>query len=154
MSDSVAPVDPREVQSLQAYLNQYNQQAEVYSRQLGIMEEGIREGNAAIETLRALYESGDSTILMPIGGGVNVRAQVKYPDEVFVNIGSEIILQKTNEGGISYLQDRITEMDASGKNLTEVLQKIDAQVKDISKRLEQLYRQAQEQQGSGGADPR
>lgn len=154
MSDSVAPVDPREVQSLQAYLNQYNQQAEVYSRQLGIMEEGIREGNAAIETLRALFESGDSTILMPIGGGVNVRAQVKHPDEVFVNIGSEIILQKTNEGGISYLQDRITEMEASGKNLTEVLQKIDAQVKDISKRLEQLYRQAQEQQGSGGADPR
>ena len=147
----MAPVDPREVQSLQAYLNQYNQQAEIYSRQLGIMEEGIREGNAAIETLKALFEAGDSTILMPIGGGVNVRAQVQHPDEVFVNIGSEIILQKTNEGGIGYLKDRITEMEASSKNLTEVLQKIDAQVKDISKRLEQLYRQAQEQQGQGGA---
>ena len=42
-------------------------------------------------------------------------------------------------------------MEASAKNLTEVLQKIDAQVKDISKRLEQLYRQAQEQQAQGGA---
>ena len=151
----MAPVDPREVQSLQAYLNQYNQQAEVYSRQLGIMEEGIREGNAAIETLKALLDAGDSTILMPIGGGVNVRARVEHPDEVYVSIGSDIILQKTNEGGISYLQDRIKEMEASGKNLTEVLQKIDAQVKDISKRLEQLYRQAQEQQGPpGGAGPR
>ena len=151
----MAPVDPREVQSLQAYLNQYNQQAEVYSRQLGIMEEGIREGNAAIETLKSLKEAGDSTILMPIGGGVNVRARVEHPEETYVNIGSEIILQKSNEGAVSYLQDRITEMEASVKNLTEVLQKIDAQVKDITKRLEQLYRQAQEsQQGSGGAAPR
>jgi prefoldin subunit 5 len=41
-------------------------------------------------------------------------------------------------------------MEATAKNLTEVLQKIDAQVKDIQKRLEQLYRQAQaEQQGAG-----
>jgi len=145
-----APVDPREVQSLQTYLNQYTQQAEVYSRQLGMMEEGIREANASIETLNALAEAGEAPVFMPIGGGLNIRATIIQPDEVFVSIGSDIIVQKTNEGAISYLQDRIKEMEASAKNLTEVLQKIDAQVKDIQKRLEQLYRQAQaEQQGAG-----
>jgi len=145
-----APVDPREVQSLQTYLNQYTQQAEVYSRQLGMMEEGIREANASIETLKALAEAGEAPVFMPIGGGLNIRATIIQPDEVFVSIGSDIIVQKTNEGAISYLQDRIKEMEATAKNLTEVLQKIDAQVKDIQKRLEQLYRQAQaEQQGAG-----
>jgi len=145
-----APVDPREVQSLKTYLNQYTQQAEVYSRQLGMMEEGIREANASIETLKALAEAGEAPVFMPIGGGLNIRATIIQPDEVFVSIGSDIIVQKTNEGAISYLQDRIKEMEATAKNLTEVLQKIDAQVKDIQKRLEQLYRQAQaEQQGAG-----
>ena len=145
-----APVDPREVQSLQTYLNQYTQQAEVYSRQLGMMEGGIREANASIETLKALAEAGEAPVFMPIGGGLNIRATIIQPDEVFVSIGSDIIVQKTNEGAISYLQDRIKEMEATAKNLTEVLQKIDAQVKDIQKRLEQLYRQAQaEQQGAG-----
>ena len=145
-----APVDPREVQSLQTYLNQYTQQAEVYSRQLGMMEEGIREANASIETLKALAEAGEAPVFMPIGGGLNIRATIIQPDEVFVSIGSDIIVQKTNENAISYLQDRIKEMEASAKNLTEVLQKIDAQIKDIQKRLEQLYRQAQaEQQGAG-----
>jgi len=145
-----APVDPREVQSLQTYLNQYTQQAEVYSRQLGMMEEGIREANASIETLKALAEAGEAPVFMPIGGGLNIRATIIQPDEVFVSIGSDIIVQKTNEGAISYLQDRIKEMEATAKNLTEVLQKIDAQVKDIQKRLEQLYRQAQaEHQGAG-----
>jgi prefoldin alpha subunit len=87
---------------------------------------------------------------MPIGGGLNIRANIVQPDEVFVSIGSDIIVQKTNAGAISYMQDRIKEMEATAKNLTEVLQKIDAQVKDIQKRLEQLYRQAQaEQQGAG-----
>ncbi|NLV26968.1 MAG: prefoldin subunit alpha [Methanomicrobiales archaeon] len=146
----MAPVDPREVQSLQNYLNQYTQQAEVYSRQLGIMEEGIREANASIETLNALAEAGEAPVFMPIGGGLNIRATIVQPDEVFVSIGSDIIVQKNNKGAISYLEDRIKEMEASVKNLTEVLQKIDAQVKDIQKRLELLYRQAQaEQQGAG-----
>ncbi|OQB36186.1 MAG: Prefoldin subunit alpha [Euryarchaeota archaeon ADurb.Bin165] len=145
-----APVDPREVQSLQTYLNQYTQQAELYSRQLGMMEEGIREANASIETLNALAEAGEAPVFMPIGGGLNIRANIVQPDEVFVSIGSDIIVQKTNAGAISYMQDRIKEMEATAKNLTEVLQKIDAQVKDIQKRLEQLYRQAQaEQQGAG-----
>jgi prefoldin alpha subunit len=146
-----APVDPREVQSLQTYLNQYTQQAEVYSRQLGMMEEGIREANASIETLKALAEAGEAPVFMPIGGGLNIRATIIQPDEVFVSIGSDIIVQKTNEGAISYLQDRIKEMEATAKNLTEVLQKIDAQVKDIQKRLEQLYRQAQAEQQSAGS---
>ncbi|MCA1914782.1 prefoldin subunit alpha [Methanospirillum hungatei] len=146
-----APVDPREVQSLQTYLNQYTQQAEVYSRQLGMMEEGIREANASIETLKALAEAGEAPVFMPIGGGLNIRATIIQPDEVFVSIGSDIIVQKTNEGAISYLQDRIKEMEATAKNLTEILQKIDAQVKDIQKRLEQLYRQAQAEQQSAGS---
>lgn len=146
----MAPVDPREVQSLQTYLNQYTQQAEVYSRQLGLMEDGIREANASIETLNALADAGEAPVFMPIGGGLNIRATIIQPDEVFVSIGSDIIVQKTNNGAISYLQDRIKEMEASAKNLTEILQKIDAQVKDIQKRLELLYRQAQaEQQGAG-----
>ncbi|MDD1724999.1 MAG: prefoldin subunit alpha [Methanospirillum sp.] len=145
----MAPVDPREVQSLQTYLNQYTQQAEVYSRQLGIMEEGIREANASIETLNALVDAGEAPVLMPIGGGLNIRAKIVQTDEVFVSIGSDIILQKTNKDAVSYLQDRIKEMEATAKNLTEVLQKIDAQVKDIQKRLEQLYRQAQQEQGAG-----
>ena len=144
-----APVDPREVQSLQTYLNQYTQQAEVYSRQLGMMEEGIREANASIETLKALQRRG-STGIHADRWRTEYQATIIQPDEVFVSIGSDIIVQKTNEGAISYLQDRIKEMEATAKNLTEVLQKIDAQVKDIQKRLEQLYRQAQaEQQGAG-----
>ena len=144
----MSPVDPREVQSLQTYLNQYTQQAEVYSRQLGVIEDGIREAHASIETLNALAEAGEAPVFMPIGGGLNIRATITQPDEVFVSIGSDIIVQKTNEGAISYLHDRIKEMEATAKNLTEVLQKIDAQVKDIQKRLELLYRQAQsEQQG-------
>jgi prefoldin alpha subunit len=145
----MAPVDPREVQTLQSHLNQYTQQAEVYSRQLGLMEDGIREAHAAIETLNALADEKEASVMMPIGGGFNIRAKIIQSDEVFVSIGSDIILQKTNEGAISYLQDRIKEMEATVKNLNDVIQKIDAQIKDLQKRLEQLYRQAQQEQQQG-----
>jgi len=148
----LAPVDPREVQTLQAHLNQYTQQAEVYSRQLGLMEEGIREANGAIETLTALADEKEASVMMPIGGGLNVRAKIIQSDEVFVSIGSDIILQKTNDGAVSYLKDRIKEMEATVKNLNDVIVKIDAQIKDLQKRLEQLYRQAQQEQQQGAGN--
>lgn len=147
----MAAVDPREVQTLQTHLNQYTQQADVYARQLGLMEDGIREAHAAIETLSTLAEEKEASVLMPIGGGLNVRANIIQTDEVFVSIGSDIILQKTNEGAISYLQDRIKEMEATVKNLNEIIQKIDAQIKDLQKRLEQLYRQSQMEQQAVGS---
>jgi prefoldin alpha subunit len=150
----MAPVNPQEVQTLQNYLKQYNQQAEVFSRQLSLMEDGIREGSGAIETLQAVRDAGEATILMPIGGGLNIRAKIEDPEQVFVNIGADIILEKNNDGAISYLQDRIKEMEASAKNLNEAIAKVDAQIKDLSRRLEQLYRQAQAEQQAAGGIPR
>ena len=53
MVNNVDRVDPRELQSLQLYLNEYRQQAEIFSQQLAILEEGRMESAAAIEALKA-----------------------------------------------------------------------------------------------------
>ncbi|MFZ0005408.1 MAG: prefoldin subunit alpha [Methanoregula sp.] len=136
------PMDQREIETLQYYLKEYGQQAEVFAGQLELMENGRMEALAAIEALNALVASDDGTVLLQIGGGASLRAKVLNPEKVLLNIGSEVIVEKTNPDAVEYLKDRITEMEASQKKVAEALEKLRAQMNEIAKRLEQGYRQA------------
>jgi prefoldin alpha subunit len=150
----VDTVDPRELQTLQVYLNEYRQQAEIFSQQLGMLEEGRMEAHAAIEALQGLMEAGESTVLLQMGGGVSVRAKVSTPDEVLVNIGAEVIVQRSSQEAVDYLTDRITEMEASSKKVAETLGKVQSQMNEIARRLEMGYQMAQMSQQAPAAVPR
>jgi prefoldin alpha subunit len=135
-------MDPRELQALQYYLKEYGQQAEIFAGQLELMENGRIEALAAIEVLEAMVASDDGTVLLQIGGGASLRAKVLEPEKVLVNIGSDVIVEKTNKDAIGYLRDRIMEMEASQKKVAEALDKLRGQMNEITKRLEQGYQQA------------
>jgi prefoldin alpha subunit len=154
MVNNVDTVDPRELQTLQVYLNEYRQQAEIFSQQLGMLEEGRMEAHAAIEALQGLMEAGESTVLLQMGGGVSVRAKVSTPDEVLVNIGAEVIVQRSSQEAVDYLTDRITEMEASSKKVAETLGKVQSQMNEIARRLEMGYQMAQMSQQAPAAVPR
>jgi prefoldin alpha subunit len=143
MAAATQPMDQREFETLQYYLKEYGQQAEVFASQLELMENGRMEALAAIEALEALVASDDGTVLLQIGGGASLRAKVLEPDKVLLNIGSDVIVEKPNPDAIGYLKDRITEMEASQKRVAEALDKLKGQMNEISKRLEQGYKQAQ-----------
>jgi len=86
-------MDQREAETLQYYLKEYGQQAEVFANQLELMDNGRMEALAAIESLQALVEGGDGTVLLQVGGGASVRAKIVEPDKVLLNIGSDVIVR-------------------------------------------------------------
>ena len=106
------------------------------------------EALAAIESLQALVEGGDGTVLLQVGGGASVRAKIVEPDKVLLNIGSDVIVEKPNAAAVEYLKDRITELEASQKKVAEALDKLRNQMNEIAKRLEQGYAQAQAAAGA------
>ena len=138
-----AAADPREVEMLQAYLNDYGQQAEIFSRQLEILEEGRLEALAAIESLNELDGAMGGTVLLQIGGGASVRVTVKDAGRVLLNIGSGVVVERGRAEAVSYLGDRVTEMEASSKRISETIEKIQGQMNEIAKRLDQISRQQQ-----------
>jgi len=142
------PMDQREAETLQYYLKEYNQQAEVFANQLELMENGRMEALAAIESLQALVDGGDGTVLLQVGGGASLRAKIVEPDKVLLNIGSDVIVEKPNAAAVEYLKDRITELEASQKKVAEALDKLRNQMNEIAKRLEQGYAQAQAAAGA------
>jgi len=135
-------MDQRELEELQYYLKEYGQQAEIFAGQLDLMENGRMEALAAIETLGELGASDDGTVLLQVGGGASLRAKVLEPEKVLLNIGAEVIVEKSNADAIEYLKDRITEMEASQKKVAETLNRLRSQMNDIAKRIEQGYQQA------------
>ncbi|HNY88602.1 MAG TPA: prefoldin subunit alpha [Methanoregulaceae archaeon] len=143
MVNNVDRVDPRELQSLQLYLNDYRQQAEIFTRQLALLEEGRMEALAAIEALEGAAAAPDSIVLLQIGGGVSVRARILDPDRVLLNIGADVIVERPNAAAQDYLKDRITEMEASAKKVAETLERLRVQMNELARRIELGYQQAQ-----------
>ena len=135
-------MDQRELETLQYYLKEYGQQAEVFAGQLELMENGRMEAIAAIETLGELATSEDGTVLLQVGAGASLRVKVLEPEKVLLNIGAEVIMERSNADSIEYLKDRITEMEASEKKVAETLNRLQSQINDIGKRIEQGYQQA------------
>ncbi len=144
--NNVDGTESREVQALQAYLNEYGQQAEILSRQLEMMNRQRLESLAAIDALKALMEQQGSVVLVPIGGGTTVRAQIVDPDNVLVNVGADVVIRRNNQDAIEFLEDRIRELEALEKKISESLDQVRGQINEIARRIDQAYRKAQQAQ--------
>jgi prefoldin alpha subunit len=136
-----------DLQTLQFYLNEYNQQAEIFSRQLEVIEQKRIESLAAIETMKALSADRDSLALLPIGGGTMVRVKVSDPGKILVNIGSDVVVQRTDGEAITFLQEKITEMEAMEKKVVQTIEQLRVQMAEIARRIETGYVQHERRTG-------
>lgn len=130
-----------EAQSLQAYANEYAQQFDLMNQQLRFIETARGEALASIDALEAFNGAeGEVTTLLTLGGGVSVRAVVSDTKKVLVGLGAGITVEKSAEDAVSFLRDRITEMDASAKRLTESIGKLGEQMQAVEKRMQEISR--------------
>lgn len=136
-----------DLQTLQFYLNEYSQQAEVFSRQLEMIEQKRMESLAAIETMKALSADHDSPALLALGGGTMVRVKVTDPERILVNIGADVIVQRTNGEAITFLQEKITEMEAMEKRVAATIDQLRGQMAGIARQLESAYVQQERRAG-------
>ena len=142
MADTMQPMDQRELMTLQHYLKEYGQQAEIFVSQLDMLENGRMEALAAIESLEAMLVSKDAVVLLQIGGGASVRAKVLEPDKILLSIGAEVVVERSNKDAVEYLKERLIEMEASQKRVSETLNHLQSQMNEINKRLESGYQQS------------
>ncbi len=142
LADTMQPMDQRELMTLQNYLKEYGQQAEIFISQLEMLENGRMEAHAAIETLEGMMATEDGVVLLQIGAGASVRAKILEPDKVMLAIGAEVIVERKNKDAIEFLKERIMEMEASQKKVAETLDRLRSQMNEINKRLETGYQQS------------
>jgi prefoldin alpha subunit len=142
LADTTQPMDQRELMTLQHYLKEYGQQAEIFVSQLEMLENGRMEALGAIEALEGMMASEDGVVLLQIGAGASVRAKILEPEKVLLAIGAEVVVERTNKDAIEFLKERIMEMEASQKKVAETLDHLRSQMNEINKRLEAGYQQS------------
>jgi prefoldin alpha subunit len=142
LANTMQPMDQRELMTLQQYLQEYGQQAEIFVQQLQLLENGRMEALGAIESLEEMLTTEDGMVLLQIGGGTSVRAKVMDPEKVLIAIGAEVIVERSNKDAVEFLKERVMEMEASIKKVAETIDRLRGQMNEINKRIESGYQQA------------
>lgn len=149
MVNNVTDVDPRDIQMLEQYLTQFTQQVEAYSRQLEMLQGRRLETATAAETLKSLADEDEPVVLLQIGGGASLRVKILDTDSVLLNIGSDVVVERTNAECTNYLESRITELEALEKKVAESIEQVQKQAKEVASRMEAAYMQVQSQMNRG-----
>jgi prefoldin alpha subunit len=123
MSEEKAQQLMQQMQMLETYFTDLSQrESTLYSV--------LREATSAISSIKALGEKPDSEALVPVGMGTFVKTKISSNDDIVLNIGAGISLEKDSTSAINYLEARIKEIEVA-------IQDTSAKKNDAAAQLEQ-----------------
>ncbi len=116
---------------LAAY-QQYQAQSEAIAQQLGLTQMTIQGLDRAILAIDALDSAADGQeMLVPIGSGSFVFAKLASKEKVVLNVGAGVSIEKPAAEARESLKVRKAEVAEASKKLSEMLNKIDAEMAKI-----------------------
>ena len=123
MSEEKAQQLMQQMQMLETYF------ADLSHRE-GTLYSVLREATAAIQSIKSLSQKSDSEALVPVGMGTFVKTKISSNDNIVLNIGSGVSLEKDHTSAINYLEARIKEIQVA-------IQDTSAKKNDAAAQLEQ-----------------
>lgn len=121
-----------EIQMLQQQMEQVNQHME----QLNMQKNEMEVSKGAIKEAAEIGE--DREILAPIANGIFVKAKIHAKQNMVVNVGSNVTVEKTPEQVIKLLEEQEAKIDRSIADANEVLQELSRQMMKIYQEVEGL----------------
>ena len=108
-----------------------------------LLERALLENRAALDALKGLTTDQSSEVLMQIGGGAMLRAQPPSADRVLVNIGANVVIEKSREEAAALLEGRSREMETSVVSLINQRNQIAERLEADRQLLQNLLAQSQ-----------
>ncbi len=128
----------------QLYQFQYiKQQRDMFQNQLELMSASLnnmRNTKFTLENIKEGIKPNDE-ILVPIGGIINVKATIKDTQKVLLYISQDVVVEKSVDGAIKYLDKTIEEHNKQIEFLGKQLQNLDANLQGLSQNLQQYLPQ-------------
>lgn len=85
---------------------------ELSARQ-NLLERALLETRAALDALKGLSDSNPDVVLIPVGGGILLQSPTPNFEEVLLNVGSNVVVQKRREEAVAFLEERAKEIERS-----------------------------------------
>ena len=93
------------------------------------LERMLVDSRTAVETIKGIAAASSEDVLIPVGAGVLLRSAPPKVDKVLVNIGANVMVEKTRDEATSF-------MEARGKELEQSLVSLVSQRNQVGQRLE------------------
>ena len=90
----------------------------------------LKEAKSAIESIMSLSEKLESNTLVPLGIGAYIKTKIISNENIILNIGAGVAIEKNKSNAINYIESRIKEIELAIKNTN-------MQKQDIAIKLEQ-----------------
>jgi prefoldin alpha subunit len=118
-----------EIRMLEGGLN------EISARQ-NFLERILVDSRTSIETIKGIDSSSSEQVLIPVGAGVLLRSPPPKVDKVLVNIGANVVVEKSRDDATKFMEGRV-------KELEESLGALISQRNQVAQRLDSDRRAAQ-----------
>ncbi len=99
----------------------------------------ITEAGNAITAIRSIKGGKTLQTLLPIGPGVMVKAVLSADDSLPVHVGAGVVLEKSADSAILFLESRIKEYNLSLNESASARQQVAAKMSKNVKLLEQMH---------------
>ena len=141
MSEEKAQQLMQQMQMLETYFADLSQRE-------GTLYSVLREATAAIQSIKSLSQKSDSEALVPVGMGTFVKTKISSNDNIVLNIGAGISLEKDHTSAINYLEARIKEIQVAIQDTSTKKNDAAAQLEQGKNQINQLI-QTESQSKSG-----
>ena len=108
----------------------------------------IEEARLASSAVQNVMDESEVESLMPVGIGVYMKALVPSVKKLLVNVGAGVIVEKSREDTVNYIESRIKEFETALSQLYSQKQQIEMRMEQIQKQVSQML-----QQSSGTSSP-
>jgi len=130
-----------EVSRYLALLEMYKEQIESLANQSQIIQAMVEEYNRTKITLDRISNVEDGTeVLLSVGGGAFVNANIKDTKKVVYNIGADIMLEKTIEEAVKSIDERIDLLYNNLQKVVETTQKLEEAATQISEKVQEMMK--------------
>ena len=78
-----------------------------------LLERILIETRSSIDTLAGLASTKAEEVLIPVGGGILIRSVPPKTEKVLLNIGANVVVEKSSEYASKFLEARANELEES-----------------------------------------
>ena len=102
----------------------------------------IEEARLASSAIQDVTGESEVESLMPVGIGVYMKALVPPVKKLLVNVGAGVIVEKSREDTVNYIESRIKEFEVALRQLSSQKQQIEMRMEQLQKQVNQMLQQS------------
>ena len=135
-----------ELAKYMALIEQYKEQINSIDMQSQYIQAAVMDYNKAKLTLEELKKSKKGEeILIPLGGGSFVSANLGESDKIIFDIGSGYVAERTADDAINKIDQRIGELEKTQEKLNSIVENLQNEATEVSLKAQKLYAEQQKE---------